>query len=69
MHLTKFELDKRRQREEYEELIKAKILFLNPYQAASHINEVYYDVNKWWLGKETKKIRDKFCHKYSKADS
>ena len=53
-------------REEYEELIKAKILFLNPYQAASHINEVYYDVNKWWLGKETKKIRDKFCHKYSK---
>ena len=53
-------------REEYEELIKAKILFLDSFQATSHINKVYYDVNKWWLSKETKKIRDKFCHKYSK---
>ena len=53
-------------REEYNDLIKAKILFLDPDEASRHINEIYYDVEKWWNGSETKKTREKFCEKYSK---
>ena len=48
-------------REEYNDLIKAKILFLDPDEASRHINEIYYNVEKWWNGSETKKTREKFC--------
>ena len=53
-------------RDEYNELMKAKILFLDSEKASNHLNEIYYDVNKWWLNNETKKVRNKFCQKYSK---
>jgi len=52
-------------REDYNELIKAKIIFSTYDKLSSHINEVYNEIDKWWFDDEVKRARDKFCRKYS----
>ncbi len=53
-------------REDYEKLIKAKIIFSKHDEISNHINEVYDEIEKWWYDKEVERARNKFCEKYSK---
>ena len=52
-------------RKDYEELIKANLIFLNPKDLSHHINQVYNNIDKWWLDPNVMKIKKNFCEKYS----
>lgn len=56
-------------REDYEDLIKAKIIFSKHDELSSHINEFYNQIDKWWCDTEVEKTRIKFCEKYSQPAS
>ena len=53
----------------YFELLKeAKILFDDPIDAAEHINNIYDNIDIWWLNDKTQKAVKSFCSKYAYAD-
>ena len=37
----------------YKELEKNKVIFYSESEAIKHVNEIWDDVNKWWLSKRT----------------
>lgn len=45
----------------------AKILFEDPIEASNFVNEIYNDIEDWWLSNEVQKVRAKFCHQYSRT--
>lgn len=42
----------------------AKIFFTNPISAAHHVNEIWTDINKWWLLDTVQTARTSFCEQY-----
>ena len=50
----------------YEMLKDIKIIHDNPYNAAKFINDIYNDVDKWWLSKDLQMIRKSFCKEYAR---
>tara|TARA_B110000858_G_C17807371_1_gene478820 strand:+ start:2549 stop:4321 length:1773 start_codon:yes stop_codon:yes gene_type:complete len=46
-----------------------KIYFKDPILATNHINQVWDDVNKWWLSEKVQSAREKFCLKYAKNNT
>lgn len=51
----------------FQHLIDAKILFFSHEKAAQHLNNVYTDVNSWWLDKKTQDARKLFCQHYARS--
>jgi putative transferase (TIGR04331 family) len=49
----------------YEELLKAKILFHSPTEAAQHISEIWSDVDSWWNSEIVQSARLNFCDHYA----
>jgi len=50
------------------DLIECKIFHHNPETAASHLNEVYINIDKWWLSEEVQSARKEFVKKYCKIN-
>lgn len=50
-------------------LINAKILFLNPTDAASHLNSIYNDVDSWWNSNIVQDARACFCNEYARLST
>jgi len=51
---------------DYEILKKGKIFFPNPKEISQHINEIWSDIDSWWLNKQTQDARKAFCKKFSR---
>jgi putative transferase (TIGR04331 family) len=49
----------------YEELLKAKIFFHSPTDAAQHISEIWSDVDSWWNSEIVQSARLNFCDHYA----
>ncbi|MFZ9648229.1 MAG: LIC12162 family transferase [Ilumatobacteraceae bacterium] len=49
----------------YEELLKAKILFHSPTDAAKHISAIWSDVDSWWNSEIVQTARLNFCEHYA----
>jgi len=49
----------------YEELLKAKILFHSPTDAAKHISVIWSDVDSWWNSETVQSARLNFCDHYA----
>ena len=45
-------------------LEKEKILFRDEKKAAEFINKEYFQLEKWWNGKNLQKLRKEFCYDY-----
>jgi putative transferase (TIGR04331 family) len=52
----------------YEMLKDVKIIHDNPYNAARFINNIYDDIDKWWLSKDLQMIRKSFCKEYAQLN-
>ena len=51
-------------KKDFESLVKAKILFFNSRDLSEHINDYYFNIEKWWKNKEVIKVKKLFCEKY-----
>ena len=51
----------------YSLLVSAGIVHLTPESAASKINEVWDDVEKWWRSREVQEAREVFCSQYART--
>ena len=49
----------------YDELLKAKILFHSPTDAAHHIATIWSEVDKWWSSKIVQTARLNYCDHYA----
>jgi putative transferase (TIGR04331 family) len=49
----------------YDELLKAKILFHSPTDAAHHIAAIWSEVDKWWSSKIVQTARLNYCDHYA----
>ena len=49
----------------YAELVKAKILFYSPTDAAQHIATIWSNVEKWWSSKIVQSARLNYCDHYA----
>ena len=43
------------------------ILFDDPLKASKFVDEIYDDIESWWLSKEVQEVREKFCHNYART--
>ena len=53
----------------YKLLIDAGIVHLTPESAAGKVNEVWDNVNKWWMQDTVQTARAKFCDRYAKVSN
>lgn len=53
----------------FEELKKVKIFHDNKESLSEHINQIWENVDEWWLSKNVQNIKDKFCNKYVKVNN
>ncbi|MFM7492530.1 MAG: hypothetical protein ACKO2A_01295, partial [Acidimicrobiaceae bacterium] len=49
----------------YDELLKVKILFHSPTDAAHHIATIWSEVDKWWNSKIVQTARLNYCDHYA----
>ena len=49
----------------YSLLAKVGIIHYNGLSAAKHLNQIYEDVDSWWLNKDVQAARNEFCTKYA----
>ena len=49
----------------YQELIKNKILFHDPVEAAKHVNEVSENIDNWWAKNSVQKTKNSFLNNIS----
>ena len=47
-------------------LIQSKILHFSPEAAAKHIEQVWENIDDWWLSEKVQENINKFCFKYAK---
>lgn len=50
-------------------LYKAKILFYNEIEAASHIDKICDNIDSWWYSEEVQNAREVFCNSYAKTST
>jgi putative transferase (TIGR04331 family) len=48
----------------FDVLIGAGIFHETPQSAASKVNEIYQDVQSWWMSAETQRVRKIFCDQF-----
>jgi len=67
----KNELDHLREsaRPYYKLLADAEIVHFSPKSAAKKINEIWQDVDSWWLSIEVQSAREQFCQRYARTSS
>ena len=53
--------------EDYQLLVAAGIIHLSPESAANKVNEIWNDVNGWWLNDSVQNARRQFCEKYART--
>lgn len=53
----------------YEQMIQAGIFHLNPESAARKVNEVWDDIDNWWMTAEVQNAREEFCSQYSRTSN
>ena len=53
--------------EDYELLVDAGIIHFSPESAANKVNEVWNDVNGWWLKESVQNARKQYCQKYARV--
>ena len=49
----------------YDQLRRAKVLFHSPQDAAAHVNEIWSNVDEWWMSPEVRNARDRYCLHYA----
>ncbi|MFM8902160.1 MAG: hypothetical protein ACKOGG_02125 [Actinomycetota bacterium] len=49
----------------YDQLRRAKVLFHSPQDAATHVNEIWSNVDAWWMSPEVRNARDRYCLHYA----
>jgi len=49
----------------YDQLRRAKVIFHSPQDAAAHVNEIWSDVDAWWMSPEVRNARDRYCLHYA----
>ena len=54
-------------REIFNELIEAKIIFNDPIKAASHINEIWHDVDTWWTSEKVQNAIESYCLRFARS--
>jgi putative transferase (TIGR04331 family) len=52
---------------DYETLRDVGIIFTNAAELASHLYEIFADINNWWSGPNIQVARIDFCKKYSRS--
>jgi putative transferase (TIGR04331 family) len=52
--------------DDYSELVKAKIIFLDHMELANHIYEIWSDIENWWDSEAVQEAINRFCGKYSR---
>ena len=53
--------------EDYQLLVDAGIIHLSPESAANKVNEIWNDVNGWWLKESVQNARRQYCQKYARV--
>jgi putative transferase (TIGR04331 family) len=53
----------------YKMLVNVGILHLSSISAAKKINQVWNDIDSWWMLKSVQKVRTKFCNRYSRISN
>ena len=53
--------------EDYQLLVDAGIIHLSPESAANKVNEIWNDVNGWWLNDSVQNARRQYCEKYART--
>ena len=53
----------------YQLLINVGIVHLSPESIAEKVNEVWDDVEDWWLQRDVQDAREKFCEQYARTSS
>ena len=56
-------------RDDYEVLVKAKIVHLSAKSAAEHINSIQGSIESWWWSTETQIAREHFSNRYARPSS
>jgi putative transferase (TIGR04331 family) len=53
---------------EYIKMLKdVKILFEDPIEASKFVDNIYDDINTWWLSKDVQDAKEKFCYNYART--
>ena len=53
----------------FNELERVGILFYSSIDAANHINNIYANVEEWWLSEDVQDVKNKFLLKYGSSSS
>ena len=48
-----------------DKFVKMKIMFYSPKDAASHLNDVYENIELWWEDESIQKLRSQFVQEYA----
>ena len=54
-------------RPDYQKLIDAGIIHLSARSVADKVNEIWNDVDHWWLNEDLQDARNQFCNIYAKT--
>ena len=49
----------------YNHLIKVRILFFSPESASNHVNQIWEDIDAWWLSNDVQNARKSFCQQFA----
>ena len=53
----------------YQLLINAGILHLTPESIAKKVNEIWNNVDAWWMQNKVQKARKEFCDRYARVSN
>ena len=53
----------------YKMLVDVGILHLSSISAAKKINQVWNNIDSWWMLRSVQKVRIKFCNRYSRISN
>ena len=51
----------------FDELGEAKIFFTDPVKAATHLNDIYDDIESWWLDPKVETVKDNFVKQFART--
>lgn len=51
----------------YQMLVNAGIFHLTPESAAKKVNEVWKDIESWWVQRDVQEARQQFCYRFAKV--
>tara|TARA_B100000686_G_scaffold344797_1_gene428164 strand:+ start:3067 stop:4830 length:1764 start_codon:yes stop_codon:yes gene_type:complete len=51
----------------YEDLFRVGVFHKTPESAATKVNEIFANPQKWWHSSEVQEAKNKFCHRFARA--